>query len=705
MEHWNAEQDDVETFVEYVQSFAARSNQTEVNHPIVCVDYFDTIVTREVEPEYTKEIASQLLSQLLGGAVSGNELYKHRQHIEREIVETNCAATGELEFSLIDFSHRLFAFLKEQYPQLPLTSLENFTQDILNIEVAVELAVQQVCPRMLQALREMKNAGVQLVLASDFYVPESHFHRFIKHHGIQDLFVRLYVSIDYGQSKGSGKLYETIIRDFQCSPERILMIGDNEHADIKMAKKSGVQTILVSRPAQRQFYNNFRKELIGNRETLKKPYPQLKFKGEFAEMGSSFWLFCHRLFEDLTRKEISDVFFFSKEGEFLKKLFDRYQLDLYGQLRIQGHYLLASRKATFLASLGPLAEEDFSRLLDHYRDISIRDFLQSLNFTDDLVTTLCAQLSGDCDEVIIDLKKNDTLRELIDLPLFRKQYEEKRLEQRSNFTEYLDSFGVNYHDDGLCIVDVGWKGSIQDNIFYILEQHVDVQGYFIGLFNPTTLKKNNRKKGLLFENYPSETLFYKVYNNNRSLFEMMLGASHGSADCYLTPEQYKERSNSSDLVIQSRVEGKCGDILVMTLDLPLERELFETVIKNLQENIFSYFCKYNKSYVQSNCTLPDIEWFARNHAKMVFTPTRSMVDLFAELYHLENFGIFTFSNFKTDNAVTISVRLRNLYNIARNPSILGSGIWPPIIFRRLGLGPLQALDGLRRYYNEFSSFR
>jgi hypothetical protein len=103
--------------------------------------------------------------------------------------------------------------------------------------------------------------------------------------------------------------------------------------------------------------------------------------------------------------------------------------------------------------------------------------------------------------------------------------------------------------------------------------------------------------------------------------------------------------------------------------------------------------------------LPDAQWFARNHAKMVFTPTRSMVDLFAELYHLENFGIFTFSNFKADNTVSISTRLRNLYNIARNPSILNSGIWPPIIFRRLGLGPLQALDGRRRYYKEFSSFR
>jgi HAD superfamily hydrolase (TIGR01549 family) len=701
MERWNAEKGDVETFVEYVRGFAAGSNQAAVNQPIVCVDYFDTIVIREVEPEYTKEIASQLLSQLLGGRVSGNQLYRHRQHIEREIVEKNCAATGELEFSLIDFSSRLYFFLKEHYPQLPLTSRENFTRDILNIEVAVEVAVQQVCPRMLQALREIKNAGVKLVLVSDFYLPESHFFRFIKHHGIQDLFERLYVSIDHGQSKGSGKLYDTIARDFNCSPEHILMIGDNEHADIKMAQKSGLQTILVSRPHQHQYYENFRKKTVNDGETPKSPFSQLKFKGEFAEMAGSFWLFCHRLFEDLVRKDVSDVFFLSKEGEFLKKLFDRYQLDLYGQLRVQGHYLLASRKATFLASLEPLPKEDFSRLLDHYRDISIRDFLQSLNFTDELVTCLCAQFSCDCDEVIVDLKKSDQLREVIALPLFREQYQEKRLAQRNNFKEYLDSFGVNYQNDGLFIVDVGWKGSIQDNIFYILEQEIEVQGYFIGSYNPTTLKKNNRKKGLLFENHPVETPFYKVYNNNRSLFEMMLGASHGSADCYLTPEQFQERSKSSNLLIHNRVKGKCGDILVMTLDLPLERELFETVIKNLQENIFFYFCKLNKNYMQSNCMLPDAQWFARNHAKMVFTPTRSMVDLFAKLYHLENFGIFTFSNFKADNTVSISARLRNLYNIARNPSLLDSGIWPPIILRRLGLGFVQYFDGKRRYSREF----
>lgn len=701
MEHWNAERDDIETFVEHVRNFVASHNQDSVAPPIVCVDYFDTVVIREVEPEYTKEIASQLLSQLLGGKISGDQLYEHRQHLEREIIEANCAETGELEFSLIDFSSSFYSFLRNQYPQLQRISCEHFTRDILDIEVAVEIAVQQVCPRMLQALREMKKAGVRLVLASDFYVPESYFNRIIQHHGIQDLFERMYVSVDHGQSKGAGTLYGTIARDFHCAPEQILMIGDNEHADVKMAQKEGLQAILVSRPEQRRFYENFRRKTVNGDEAPQKSFSQLRFQGEFAGMASSFWLFCHRLFEELIRKGVRDVFFLSKEGEFLKKLFERYQVDLYGQLRVKGHYLLASRKATFLASLAPFPAEDFSRLLDHYRDISIRDFLQSLNFTDDLVARLCAQLSWDCDEVIMDLKKSDKLREVVALPLFRKEYQENRQAQRNNFKEYLDSFGVNYRDDGLFLVDVGWKGSIQDNIYFILGQEVELQGYFIGSYNPTTLKMNNRKKGLLFENYPSETPFYKVYNNNRSLFEIMLGASHGSADCYLTPEQFRNRDDASNLKIQNRVKGKCGDILVMTLDLPLERELYDTVVKNLQNNIFSYFCKLDKKYVQLKCKQPDAQWFALNHAKMVFTPTKSMVDLFSELYHLENFGLFTFSNFKSDNTVSIPARLRNLYNLVRNPSILESGIWPPIILRRLGLGFAQYFDGKRRYLREF----
>lgn len=701
MERWVVGQDSVESLIEYLITLET----SDGNKPLICIDYFDTVVTRVVEPEYTKEIASELLSHLLGDSISGPELYQHRRNLEREIVESNDKASGELEFSLPSFSSSFYTLLKNHYPQLELGEMEAFVQTILDIEVTVETGVQRVCPQMNQVLNTLRVAGVSLILVSDFYLPGTYFQTILKSHGLDNVFEDLYVSMDHGKSKGSGKLYQKISYERNCPTANMVMIGDNEHADIKMAQEKGLKALLVSRPDQIQFYSEFRKKITESNGQQDELFSQLEVRGDFSEMASSFWLFCNRLFEDLSQKKAGNVFFLSKEGEFLKRLFDRYQLDLYGQLRIKSHYLLASRKATFLASLDSLEKENFLRLLAHYRDISIRDFLRSLNFGEELIDNLCSQLSSGCDEHIVDLRSSAEFKELLILPQFREQYEERRQQQRRNFRQYLDSFSVNYHDDGLFLVDVGWKGSIQDNIFYILEQETDVQGYFIGSFNPTELQEKNRKKGLLFENPLGESPFFKVYNNNRSLFEMILGASHGSADSYLTPKQFDNESHSAHLHVHCRVPADPDEILVLVLDFPEERVLYNTVISKLQENIYFHFSRFNQKYLLANCAVPSDRWFAMRHAKMVFTPTRAEVELFVKLYHLENFGIFGYTNFQSNEKMSVIVRLKNLRNVLRNPDVLESGLWPPIILRRLGLGFLQVLDGKRRYFREFFTFK
>lgn len=701
MEHWRVAQESVGIFTEYL----IRLKTGEGRRPVFCVDYFDTVVTRVVDPEYTKVIASGLLSHFLGGGVSGGELYRMRRSLEAEIVSRNDSVSGEMEFSLSGFALEFYALLIAPLPRIMAKGPAAFVQTVLDIEVAVERAVQRVCPQMRQVLEALKGAGSQMILVSDFYLQESYFRKMLHSHGLEGVFDDIYVSVDYGISKGSGRLYEKISKDLGRAREDMVMIGDNEHADIKMAQENGLKTVLVSRPRQLQFYEDLRRGRVEDPDRVAVPFLSLKPIGDFAEMSSTLWLFCHRLFGELSQKGVRDVFFLSKEGEFLKRLFERYQQDLYGQSLIKSHYLLASRKATFLASLRSLEEEDFLRLLSHYRDISIPDFLRSLNFGSEQLEEICSRLGGTSLDPVVDLVGSQIFHELLELPLFRRHYEGRRLQQGSNFRQYLDSFGVDIRNEGLTIVDVGWKGSIQDNIYHILGQEVSVQGYFIGSFNPTELSEKNKKKGIIFENAPGESSFFRVYNSNRSLFEMILGASHGSADRYLSPEQYAAEGASAHLAVHSRVEGSSGEILVLALDYPEERSLYNTVISGLQDNIFRHFCTINQRYLEGGCAMPGEEWFARQHARMVFTPSGSEVELFANLYHLENFGIFGFTSFQSGDKMSLGGRLRNAVAVLRNPGLLESGIWPPIILRRLGLGFFQVLDGKRRYLREFSSLR
>lgn len=422
--------------------------------------------------------------------------------------------------------------------------------------------------------------------------------------------------------------------------------------------------------------------------------------GYFYEMGYSLWLFISRLFRELEKDGAKDIFFFSKEGEFLKKLFDLYQTIVCDSPRIRSHYLLVSRKSTFISSLDSLDKEDFNRLFQHYRDISINEFLQSLNFENEIIETLCRQLPVECDIRYFDLRNGAEFSQLLSLELFREYYEHRRSQQHDNLIHYLNSFQIE-NSKRMYLVDVGWKGSIQDNLFYLMDRNVDFSGYYIGSLNATDRSDKNRKRGILFDNYPETTPFFNVYNNNRSLFEMMLGATHGSADCYLLASEYKRETIHSHLAIHSQIDSDNSTLLVLTLDFPEERKLFTDVIHPIQENMYALCGEFTQRFLSSGNTPPSNKWFARRHARMVFSPTKAEVDLFENLYHLENFGIFEYTNFKTSEKVGFFQIVKNLINVVRDLPVLETGIWPPIILRRLGLGFMQYFDGKRRYFKEF----
>jgi HAD superfamily hydrolase (TIGR01549 family) len=697
MEKWVIGNDTPDSIVDYIVGL----DEDFSRKPIICFDYFDTLVVRDIEPEYTKVIASAALSRLLNHCFSGSDLYRFRRDLERELTLRNADINNELDFCLDDFAHRFWSYLKGLDPQVERIRQDEFVRILLAIEVAVERAVQKVCPDAVIVLEKLKNRDFPLVLVSDFYLPEQQFHEMLSGCALDSFFSKVYVSSAQGKGKGSGRLYLKIAEEFQCTPQQMIMIGDNMHADITMARQCGIKTIHVQRPAQKKMYELFRQE---KRDVHPEPsafYHDFKFPvGNFLEMGCSLWLFTHRLFQELHRKDVKDVFFLSKEGEFLKKLFDLYQMKVFGQLQIRSHYLLASRKATFIASLCPLEQEDFLRLFLHYRDISIRDFLQSLNFENESIEYLCRQLSADCNQRFQNLRFRQEFSELLSLQAFREEFEMRRQQQRSNFIRYLGSFGINL-SEGLHVVDVGWKGSIQDNIFHILAGKVQLAGYYIGSFNATERQENNQKKGVLFDNYQKYSPFFHVYNNNRSLFEMMLGATHGSADCYLLTSEYEKDTAHSHLLIHSTIQTDNGRLVVMVLDLPEERKLFEDTIRPLQDSLLTIFSDLTARFLHAACESPSMEWFARRHARMVFTPTKKEVDFFATLYHLENFGIFEYTNFNVAGKLTIRERLRNLINVMKDRSVLESGIWPPVILRRLGLNFIQPLEGRHRYYREF----
>ena len=153
----------------------------------------------------------------------------------------------------------------------------------------------------------------------------------------------------------------------------------------------------------------------------------------FAEMGLSLHWFICRLFLKALADGRQDLFFCSKEGEFLQKLFIDYQQLKFGRQVIDSHYLYVSRKATFVCSLKRLEEESFDRLFVHYRDLSLSEFLQSLNFSEARAADICKELQLDAATRHFDLKNHSDFQQLIQAPLFKDHYDRLRTQQRNKF--------------------------------------------------------------------------------------------------------------------------------------------------------------------------------------------------------------------------------------------------------------------------------
>ncbi len=699
MDEWNIE----ESSFEAVADLIATRDRPGGRVKVVCFDYFDTLAVRIVLPEHTKVLASSVLSWLLNAGKSGKQIYAMRREMERTLCESNAAAGRDMEFDLSELARRLSERLGPASCAWKRDdgSRERFIETILAIELAVECAVQRVCRPVVELLKALHQRGLTTVVVSDFYLPAKSFRRMLRFHGLDEFIDHLYVSADYGETKGAGRLYRRILADTGFRAEQALMIGDNPHADIRMAAEKGLQTLRVENPSQSAFYRKWEKQ---QHSSQKRTVFATDERGDdlFPEMGTTLWLFTCRLFQELRRRGVRDVFFFSKEGEFLKRLFDDFQQRLFAGPVIRSHYLVASRKATFIASLRPLEQEDFSRLFDHYRDISLRDFMLSLNMPEEESRGICTAAGLDFERRFPDLASQECFSRLLEEPSFREAYRKLRREQKAGFLSYLNSFGVDYRGDGLFIVDVGWKGSIQDNIFHILEGEVPVQGFYIGSLIATALSEKNRKEGLLFCDRPEASRHFHVYNNNRSLFEMMLGASHGSADGYMPasvsdPQERKTPGRQT----YARVSDGQKHVSVMVLDLPEERRLFETLIRPRQQRFLETAAACTWQFLLNGCRRPNGDWFARRHARMVFRPSRAEVDFFEQLYHLENFGVFEYTRFRRQNRATWKQRWANFKGVLLHPDVLESGIWPPIVLRSMGVGFLRHYDGWRRTIRAF----
>ena len=642
-------------------------------YKVVFLDIFDTIVYRTVQPEYTKKIwANRLVKYFKIENYSMLDVYNLRNKTEYNLGQDNNNKGNDWEFT---YNQLLESMYQELHLELPK---KKFIDISTELEIEIEASVLKLDEEMIQEIKKAKKDKKKIYCVSDMYLSKSMVQAIFKKLNILDLFDDIFISCEFLKNKKSGKLFDVALEKTKSKPEETIMIGDNQSSDYEIPKSRGINAIHLDRKKYYKIYEDY--ALTHDEKKVYEDFWQLtKTKTDnFEHAIFTLYQFTERLYYQLLNDGLDEVFFLSREGEYLKKLFDSFNEKVFGK-KIKSHYILVSRKATYLPSLRKLEEEDFEVLLKQYLNSSISEFLGSLNFNHEERETVLKSFHKDCEKVdksklkkfdkegldailsgdynykIVYLYGSELLKVLKKNKDFKNIYEKNRVEQRDLFHKYIKQ---NTSSKNICVVDIGWNGSIQDNIQNILGKDYNVTGYLYGLIsrNPDKCKK---KQGLIFTNVPDYSKNFILYGENRSIYEILLGASHGSAN------KYKEEN---------------GKVIVTTFEKEEEKQIYENVISHIQKDMFTIYEKLEDLFINGYYDNKKIaKKINKVHFDMLFSPSKEQLKFFNKIYHYENFGVFEFSKFNLKKDFTIKFYLKeNAKYILKRKSFFNDAFWPTL---------------------------
>lgn len=476
---------------------------------IFAYDFFDTIVHRDCHPELILYTWAKNLSHYLNYCISSSDLYFLRKNIERTEKKHN-----------EDISYEYL--LKKIYTNLKCCSTyEDFEKYAKSQEIQIELEHIYVDKKCLAEITENYEKGIKNIIISDFYADSNYISAILRYLGIEKYFSNIYVSSECGCRKSTSNLYKYVLKDLRITPEQLRMSGDNKRSDVDIPCQLNISS----------FWRSYNDE---NRIVdIKKLYSMVKkiiFNNSKCLSGYSYEIlfFISKLYYELKKKQVKKIYFCSREGQLMKKLFDYYQEKFLVEDQIETKYLYVSRKSTFVPSLKDFSDEAFIYIFRQFKELKLNDFLTCLGWNEAEIRELCGRTNLKPEDIIQISDNNHSYCTLKHDKNFLEFYDYKRTEQKQLFLKYLEQLGVSMEQNSITLVDVGWKGTIQDCIRSIVPDTISINGYYLGIrSNEFQCSDLENKEGVLFTDYPSRCKNYKLLERGYMFYERIFAADHG----------------------------------------------------------------------------------------------------------------------------------------------------------------------------------
>ena len=297
------------------------------SHEIISFDIFDTLLLRPYVKPTDLFFHLEKLENKKGFA-------KARIEAEKQARKTH----SDLEDINID---EIYDEIKDEYKPLK------------EKEMALEAEVLTANPEMKEVYDYALNQNKKIIIVSDMYLPEDFLHNTLIKNGYTNF--RLYVSGDKRKKKGSGTIYQYVLKKLNIEPKKFIHIGDNRRSDYEVPINMGMSAYYYEQVISRYFKQNekakiFLEKYKDNLEAsvmimnfalhwLKNQEEDFWSRIGYEYGGPMCYAYMRWVEQQVLEKGIKEILFVARDGYSLQKVFDSF-----GHKDIKTHYVYAPRQ-------------------------------------------------------------------------------------------------------------------------------------------------------------------------------------------------------------------------------------------------------------------------------------------------------------------------------------------------------------------------
>lgn len=428
----------------------------------------------------------------------------------------------------------IYAALGQDCPQLTPEQLARLEK----LEETVEIDHCYPIPENVAKVTRLLESGHRVLLISDMYLSRAVIQKMLRRADDRLCDLPLYLSSELKQRKSDGSLFRFVCQDQDIAPGSLTHVGDNFRSDCVMAKRAGLQygfyqdshLSKIEKSYFSEEQNFFQQLFVGaSKQTRLAGFgkkPAYRLGASFT--GPLFYGFIHNVLKQALNEGYKRLYFLARDGYLLKIIAEEI-IACYGY-DIEIRYLYTSRQSTYFASIFHLSPGSFEWIFQRTKKtISFDVVAKRLRFEP---VELLDQLSADLQRALTNNGVDKALptalidrlqREFLANRSLKTAIEGKAERYRDTVLSYFEQEGLLEHER-VALVDIGWRGTLQDSIFRILKSRKpDIQltsYYFAVTFYSAHTSSANRKVPAFM--FPSNKA------RKGPVFELLLQCKHGT---------------------------------------------------------------------------------------------------------------------------------------------------------------------------------